>query len=237
VPFSREGLLTYGSHSTIPAWNEESIFSPSEVTGWLNAVSYNGLDTPLHIAAGRGFKTIVQILLSAGAKVDVENRSRSTALSEAVRCYDYEPEIIELLVRAGANVNVSAPHLGESLLVWAVQKDAEDVVRLVLGAGANLENPTPLCLAARLRNVKIIRHLLGGGADVYARMGPEPWRTTALHCAVEAGMILSRDAVQLLMEKGANVHAERFDGLTPMQLAIRDHGEECGKALFGESIM
>jgi hypothetical protein len=53
-----------------------------------------------------------------------------------------------------------------------------------------------------------------------------------LHNGIALYGASSRDVVQLLMERGADVHAEKFDRLTPMQLAIRDHGEECAMGLF-----
>lgn len=59
------------------------------------------------------------MLLLVGAKVDVENQLHYPNF-EAIRCYDYELEIIELLVCAEANVTVSVPYLGESVLVWAI---------------------------------------------------------------------------------------------------------------------
>lgn len=51
-------ILTYVYQSL--GWlNEEPIFSITEVTSWLDAVSYNELYAPLHIADGWGLKTIV----------------------------------------------------------------------------------------------------------------------------------------------------------------------------------
>jgi hypothetical protein len=186
---------------------------------WLNASGWLWLDTPLHIAARRGFNAIVEMLLSAGAKVDVENVFGFTALYEVV-LYGRTPEM-ELLVRAGANVN-AAPR---------VRQEEEGLQQVVLDAVANLKSSPALVSAVRQRNINMIRQLLDWGANLNAILNGE-WWTTALHCAVEKGRWPSLKVVQLLLEMGADVHAVRYDGLTPVQLAIKVHGAHVTKTLF-----
>lgn len=62
----------------------------------------------------------------------------------------------------------------QHLLSWAVEQGNEDIVRLLLDRGADIEvrNPfdmTPLCLAVDKENERLACHLIAEGADVDAR--------------------------------------------------------------------
>jgi ankyrin repeat protein len=60
--------------------------------------------TPLHPAAWKGYKEIVELLIAAGADVNAKGYFSETPLSFAAE-YGHK-EIVELLIAAGADVNV-----------------------------------------------------------------------------------------------------------------------------------
>ena len=93
---------------------------------------------------------------------------------------------------------------------------------LLLAHGAKLENSVPLHAAAARSDadaqIPMMRHLLSLGVDVNASdavRGPRR-KGTPLHYAVQAGMI---DAVQFLLENGADLDAENPSGKTPLEEA------------------
>ncbi|XP_046331464.2 uncharacterized protein LOC124114767 [Haliotis rufescens] len=115
-------------------------------------------NTPLHAAAaGRGSTECVDVLLKAGANVNVQNNTGDTPLHTAV--IRGSTECVDLLLMAGANVNVQNDS-GESPLhkaeaAAAVWGSAECVdVLLKAGANVNVQNITgdsPLHTAAAAR--------------------------------------------------------------------------------------
>lgn len=131
---------------------------------------------PLDIAARRGHSGVVEALLRRGGDVKACDEDGNTALSHAAEDY-YRPHI-----------------------------DNGDVVRMLLGAGADVQaktdGTTPLHLATHSRSLlssSKIRALLEGGADVNAR--DELQRATPLHNACITSNV---EGVRLLLRWGAD---------------------------------
>ncbi|XP_028279304.1 ankyrin repeat domain-containing protein 2 isoform X2 [Parambassis ranga] len=64
----------------------------------------NLYSTPLHVATRTGHTTIVEYLLSCGAKINCRDREGDTALHDAVRLSRYK--IVKLLISARADTNI-----------------------------------------------------------------------------------------------------------------------------------
>ena len=145
----------------------------------------NGADTSLNNslgfnvlqqAAARGFKEIVQTLLDHGAEIDAYDASCPTrpypALNHAV-LYN-KPMTVQLLLQRGANVNIQTSLNGRILpnpIQLAVSKSLFQIVDILLQHKPNLElrdsqNQTPLIVACRLLDSKIVERLLTAGANV-----------------------------------------------------------------------
>lgn len=91
--------------------------------------------TPLHAAAQNGQCSMVELLLSAGATVDLANTlGQSTALHFAIK--NGHGAVVTQLLRAGAAIN-TADSSGDTALHLAVQKGNTEVVQELLQAGAN----------------------------------------------------------------------------------------------------
>jgi len=88
--------------------------------------------TPLHIAAQSGRTNLMQMLIAAGALVDVQTSAGRTALSLAVESGSLEA--VKLLLTAGADPN--AGPLNTPLLV-SVFKNNSVLAATLLSAGAN----------------------------------------------------------------------------------------------------
>jgi len=137
-------------------------------------------------------------------KIDVNAREAdgATALAwAALRC---NREIASLLVKAGANPNLTNEQ-GIGPLYIAITNGSTDIVKLLLEnrADASLareDGETPLMAAARLGQVEVMQMLLDRGAEVNARQ--KKFGQTALMWA--AGY---PEAVRLLVQHGADVRA------------------------------
>ena len=111
--------------------------------------------TALHIAAQKGDVDILQYLIDKKAIVDAQTASGRTPLFQAVS--NGHAEAVNLLARAGANVNImEAKGLKMRPLHVAVIKGEKRIVENLLDLGADIEavsglgNQTPLRLASNV---------------------------------------------------------------------------------------
>ena len=116
----------------------------------------------IYLAANNGHLDIVERLLQAGANPDQRTFRRNTALMAACRRGDLPT--VQLLLRHNADPNLGAP------LILAVAAGAEDIVRQLLDAGANVNagkevGVTPILVAAENEDVELALMLLDAGAD------------------------------------------------------------------------
>lgn len=172
--------------------------------------------TPLHVAASMEGLQTVPMLLEAGADTHARDSHGDTPLRLAAGGGFRHPEILEILVAAGADVN-DRNERGRSVMLSALGSPADRVVAVVrrlLDLGADIGAPDLLHEAARRDdNPELITVLVGAGVDVNAR---DDRGTTPLLQAVEAKL---PGNVAALLEAGADVHAVTEDGDTPLHLA------------------
>jgi ankyrin repeat protein len=124
-------------------------------------------------------------------------------LIDAVK--DRNLKAVNSLLGEHVDVNVPQPD-GATPLAWAAYLDEEDIVDVLLKAGARVNTAdeygeTPLTLACANGNGSVVRKLLDAGADANAsRWGGE----TALMLAARSGSV---EAVKQLLLKGARADA------------------------------
>jgi hypothetical protein len=123
---------------------------PVNIGRWCRIV-HGRRSPPLVAAVSSGSLELVQMLLDAGADVNVETRYWSTPLS--VACYDDNLAIIDVLLSAGANIN-QARQQNASPLEQAAFYGRTELVERLLRAGADPER------------------LLGGGISTLFRIRP-----------------------------------------------------------------
>jgi|GEM_PF-2399362 len=93
---------------------------------------------PLSLAAIRGEAGIVDLLLAAGAEVDLPDYRGMTALSAAVRSCAGSAPVIEKLLAAGADIDSRSGANLTPLLV-AMQEERWDIARVLIGRGADID--------------------------------------------------------------------------------------------------
>ncbi|KFX88718.1 hypothetical protein V490_07449 [Pseudogymnoascus sp. VKM F-3557] len=181
--------------------------------------------SPLEVAVDKNNTRIVTLLLSEGAKVDLYSESalpKSTALGHALASWPQNEEIIQLLVRAGADVNRASQLHGMPL------REARSFgsVQTLISAGANVNGTTPGGITAlqsliTTNNIDIVQLLLNAGADANAPAPREKYGKTALQAAASQGKV---PIVGLLLRHGADPNAPAYEshGVTALQAAAID---------------
>jgi ankyrin repeat protein len=142
--------------------------------------------TPLHWAALRGDLEAVELLLGAGADVDVVDEFNCTPLLYAVS--SAVPRIVELLILRRANVNFTN-NRGDTPLHYAARhKDDLESVKILVQAGARVDQKnflgnTPFAGAAITNRVASGKYLLQCGADKQSsnKYGDTPLREAVHH--------------------------------------------------------
>ncbi len=201
----------------------------------VNALASDGT-TALHWAVRADDVKTVDLLLRAGARVEVASRLGVTPLSLASTTGN--PAMIQRLLQAGADVNTTLPE-GETVLMRAARTGNADTLRLLLDHGADPNRreaslgETALMWAAAENHADAVRVLVERGAEVDARStqrsAPELQRMRRVRGVVTKGgwtplMYAARqgslDAVRALVESRASLDLTTVEGTTPLVLAI-----------------
>lgn len=128
------------------------------------------------------------------------------------------PEMIELLIKGGAEVNIEN-HFGDSPLLQAVYRGHHGLVELLIEYGADLNHKnrfgdTPLREAVNRDLIVMAKLLIERGAELDAQSKSGD---TVLHTAVRRG---NRAMVRVLVQGGAKMDIENEDGHRALDLAL-----------------
>jgi ankyrin repeat protein len=173
--------------------------------------------TALHWAVRHDADDAVDLLIRAGARVDVANRYGVTPLSLA--CTNGSVTVIERLLKAGANPNLALP-AGETPLMTAARTGVAAAVRTLLAHGAIVDavegwrGQTALMWAASEGHAAAIQALLAAGADPGARSKAG---FTPILFASRDGHV---EAMRALLAAGARATDKTSDGTTALVVAI-----------------
>jgi ankyrin repeat protein len=177
----------------------------------INSLNKDGI-TPLIDAVIRNNEYAVEYLLNRGADVNKKSKYGTSPLD-----YAATPEIVELLVRAGADTESRMN--GQTPLIKAVREGDTRIVNILLDAGANIEatvnniinfnnlshdnynNFTPLRIAVKDGNYNMIKTLIRRGANMFF--------------ACERGFY---EIISRLIDLGINVNYRDLQGRTALMI-------------------
>jgi ankyrin repeat protein len=195
----------------------------------LNAKNKQG-QTALMIAASGGDAEIGGILRQAGAK-----ESPDSALMFAVGS-DNVSAVLQAITQ-GANVNAAADELGWTPLLMASRAGYTDLVRALLGHGADpnardkVKGYGDSCLmqAAAKGHVEIVKDLIRKGARV--NDANEQGFTPLIYAAWFGHL----EVVEILLKAGTRINAKAKNGDTALKLAEKHGYPEVAEILRRES--
>ncbi len=134
--------------------------------------------TPLMLAAAKGYSGIVQMLQRKGADVNAADHDGFTALMAAA--YNNHADVAKMLIDGHANVNALHSN-GRTALWFAVTNRNTDLIRALLDAGADptlgASNPStgsPMMLAEKAGRADIIGMLRGEKPPEPVKPTPQP---------------------------------------------------------------
>lgn len=181
----------------------------------VNARQADG-STALHWAAYREARDVAEMLIRAGAQIDIPNDLDATPLSIAAE--NGSAAIVEVLLKAGADANRRSNTLPPLML--ASNAGSVDAVRALLQhkADVNATEPasdqTALMWAVAEGHADVARVLIEHGANVHARS--KSGFTPLMFAAREEDGL---ESARMLVASGARVGDAAKDGSTPLLVA------------------
>lgn len=183
----------------------------------------------LESAVGMGHGDIAKYLLEKGAKINPE------ILAEALKYpAKAKPEMIQLLILNGANINSKSSQSlgGTTALIWAVDKDHLDIVKLAIQKKADMNifdknGMTALMVAVKQEKTEMTKLLIDNGANINSMGG----QGSALMIATEKG---NTEFVNLLIEKGADVNLAKQYGETALIIAVEKNNTAITELLINK---
>lgn len=204
----KNSLLHYAFYSQQPREKQKSFELASFlVEKNINVNTQNKTsDTTLHLAVTNGDLRNVMLLLKNGAKVELLNMYKQTAvhqvLSEATPPKNYKKLISEMMKQTfPIDIKDSS---GKTILHYASERGLLDVVKQAVHKKANIDMQTPegwspLHLASVNAHFPVIEFLVNQGANVNIK---DKEGITPLYFAVGSG---NKHAVALLLKSKATV--------------------------------
>ncbi|UCC80575.1 MAG: ankyrin repeat domain-containing protein [Candidatus Zixiibacteriota bacterium] len=178
-------------------------------------------DTPLILAAWRGFSGIVNLLLDNNADVPVTGDNSKELLSHAVE--KGIDRLFEIMVSGGADLSIKN-RVGSGMLHTAAAGGSTAIINVFISRGFSINEIdlfgwTPLHHAAYKGRFDAVELLISKGADINTRTkcGKSPYNLADEKNRAEVK--------QLLIERGAKTGPQKFPDLTDPYLGQTPPGD------------
>jgi len=175
----------------------------------INAQLTDG-NTALHLAVEKNNLEMVNFIL--GVKNILVDKQNGRCAPIHLACLKNKIEIVGMLIRAGADVNVLQETYGNTPLQIAIYNSFNSLIEFLLDNGADPNffdgEQTPLYMATLYKNTKVVSLLIKRGANVNLRNSDG---TTALQGACWGGIV---EIFKILVENGADIFNQNESGNT-----------------------
>ena len=178
--------------------------------------------TVLHHAAAAGHAHLVETLLGRGAQFETVDEGAWSPLHSAASAG--RGEVVDVLVKAGAQLEKGAGSSGSTPLVLGSSKGHQNVVRALLGGGANTlavdsSGATSLHRAAGNGHVAILDMLISCHVSATSGTVLLDKRDKAGHTAFHIAAIHQQEAACVaLAEAGVDLETVNAEGIAPASL-------------------
>lgn len=185
--------------------------------------------TPLMSASMNGHDKIVQLLINAGAIINLINDNGFTPINAAAG--EGHTETVRVLLEAGADINI--PNIyGCTPLNSAASENHHSIVQLLIDSkkcdinGTNIYGWSSLKLAASEGHEEVVRILLDNNArvDICDEEGFSP-----LHASAKEG---HATITEMLIDAGADINHMSARAWTPLNSAVSEDKWETTKVLL-----
>lgn len=202
---------------------QEMIAQAGEDTAFLNLVHTKTGRHPLAVAAEEGRQLETEILIGAKVEIDKRDQHGMTALMYAAK--NGEPDILKMLLDAGADLEAEHEASQESLLFMAAKNRHYNVVKQLIDLGrevevVNVKQETPLWNAIKMDQFDLARLLLQFGGNINVT---RPGGDSLLLVSCFQGYNLPQ--VEFLLDNGAFVGHQNESGVSAFMLCAR-HGHD-----------
>ena len=173
-------------------------------------------------AAAFNHASVVQVLLAAKANIAAVDSDSDSVLHIAAEAN--ASDVVPLLIRAGADVNVQRKRDGWTPLAAAVDAEAVEIVRSLLASRADPNRrgagePAPIELAIRAGNPTIVAALMASQASLTISSDVMPTTASLLHMAIDNVQEGDAEIVRLLLAARADATTRDHNGRTPYERA------------------
>ena len=190
----------------------------------LNTLQAQQFDALAKVVIKKDYARVEQ-LLQSGVDINTQHPTSGTTVLMIASSYYYYDDMVEFLIKNGANVNLKDSK-GKTALLWSASNSLENA-KILISNGAKLneaanDGMTPflqatLGVSSGKVTIEMCDLLRKNGTNINAELKRQSaLKWTALHYAAANG---DTELVKYLIKHGANVNKATGEGSTPLFLA------------------